>query len=63
MADLAAQTDALATRVAEEFVTLRGEVGLKLYVQDAEPSWASGEKGLWINTTGGNLQFIVQTGA
>ncbi len=37
-------------------------VGLKVYVQNSEPSWGESEKALWIDTTGGNLNFWVQDG-
>lgn len=40
-----------------------GGSGDSIYVQDTEPAWADGEKGLWIDTSGGNLNFWVQTGA
>ena len=33
-----------------------------VYIQEAEPVIATGEKALWIDTTGGNLNFWVVTG-
>lgn len=37
-------------------------IGLKLYIQDATPSFGVGEKALWIDTTGSDLNFWVQDG-
>lgn len=33
-----------------------------VYIQDTEPNVATGEKALWIDTTGGNLNFWIKTG-
>ena len=33
-----------------------------VYIQEAEPVIATGEKALWIDTTGGNLNFWIKTG-
>ena len=33
-----------------------------VYIQTTEPTIATGEKALWIDTTGGNLNFWVVTG-
>lgn len=37
-------------------------VGLKLYIQPTTPSFTPGEKALWIDTSGGNIQLILQDG-
>lgn len=44
-------------------LVISGGGGLQLYIQDTEPTWGIGEKALWIDTTGGNLNFWVQDGA
>lgn len=33
-----------------------------VYIQETEPSIGTGEKALWIDTTGGNLNFWIKTG-
>ena len=33
-----------------------------VYIQETEPSLATGEKALWIDITGGNLNFWIVTG-
>jgi hypothetical protein len=33
-----------------------------VFIQSTEPYIATGEKALWIDTTGGNLQFWIKTG-
>lgn len=38
-----------------------GGSGDSIYIQPTEPSWGVGEKGLWIDTTGGNLNFWIRT--
>lgn len=43
-------------------LVVSGGDGLKIYIQDAEPSWGASEKALWIDTTGSDLNFWVQDG-
>jgi len=46
-------------------ITISGGAGggvQNVYIQETEPVIASGEKALWIDTTGGNLNFWIKTG-
>lgn len=46
-------------------ITISGGAGggvQNVFIQDTEPVVAAGEKALWIDTTGGNLNFWIKTG-
>ena len=44
-------------------ITIAGGSGIQnVFIQSTEPTVAIGEKVLWIDTTGGNLNFWIKTG-
>ena len=63
---------ALATAIGEEIKDVRADMALmsggsgggtqSVFIQETEPAVSTGQKALWIDTTGGNLNFWLKTG-
>lgn len=60
----------LATAIGQEIKDVRADMALisggggtqNVFIQETEPAVSTGQKALWIDTTGGNLNFWIKTG-
>lgn len=59
--NLAARVAALATRIAQEFNTVRTELVQRTYIQPTQPT-ADGPY-TWWDTSGGNLTLWIEDGS
>ena len=60
----------LATAIGQEIKDVRADMALvsggggtqNVFIQETEPAVSTGQKALWIDITGGNLNFWIVTG-